>query len=177
MIRPLPATARDAALLLARVLISIVMFAHGYQNLVNGIGRTAETFTSWGVPFAIVSAAFVTVVEFMGSILLVVGAFTSLVSVLMLVIMVGAAAFVHLPNGIFVSDGGWELVGVIAAGLIALAATGPGRFSVDALIRGSHERYRRAMAEARPSTGVVASAAVSPRAAVEIRSGRSTSGR
>lgn len=177
MIRPLPATARDAALLLARVLISVVMFAHGYQNLVNGIGRTAETFASWGVPLAIVSAAFVTVVEFVGSILLVVGAFTSLVSVLMLVIMVGAAGFVHLPNGIFVSDGGWELVGVIAAGLIAIAATGPGRFSVDALIRGSRERYRRAMAEARPSTGVVVSAGISPRAAVEIRAGRSVSGR
>jgi putative oxidoreductase len=142
--RPLPLPARDWALLLARVLIGVVMFAHGYQKMViNGIGRTTEGFENLSIPLAIVSASFVTVVEFVGSVLLIAGALTPLMCGLMLVIMVGAAAFVHGANGIFISNGGWELVGVIGAGLIALAAAGPGRYSVDHVVRGRQAQHRR----------------------------------
>lgn len=151
MNRPLPASVRDLAPLVARVLIGVVMFAHGFKNLViDGIGGTARSFETLGIPLSIVSAAFVTVVEFVGSVLLVVGAGTTLVSAMMLVIMVGAGVFVHIPNGIFVGDGGWELVGVIAAALIAIAAAGPGRYSLDHLLRVQKERYRRELSQAAP---------------------------
>jgi putative oxidoreductase len=134
--RPLPPPASDVALLLARILIGVVMFAHGYQKMIiTGIGRTTDGFENLSIPLAIVSASFVTVVEFVGSALLIAGALTPLVCALMLVIMSGAAIFVHIPNGIFVANGGWELVGVIAAGLIAITATGPGRFSIDHMVR------------------------------------------
>jgi hypothetical protein len=43
--------------------------------------------------------------------------------------------FVHIPNGVFAADGGWELVGAIAALLLVLAAVGPGRWSVDHAVR------------------------------------------
>jgi putative oxidoreductase len=146
MNRALSPPARDLALLLARVLIGVVMFAHGYQKLVmNGIGRTTEGFESLSIPLAIISASFVTVVEFVGSVMLVAGALTPVVCALMLVIMSGAAIFVHIPNGIFVANGGWELVGVIAAGLIAIAATGPGRYSVDHFVRMKQQQHRRDM--------------------------------
>jgi putative oxidoreductase len=146
MNRSLSPPARDWALLLARVLIGVVMFAHGYQKLIiNGIGRTTEGFENLTIPLAIVSASFVTVVEFTGSVLLVAGTLTPVVCALMLVIMSGAAVFVHIPNGIFVADGGWELVGVIAAGLIAITATGPGRFSVDHIVRTRQQQHQRDM--------------------------------
>jgi putative oxidoreductase len=120
------------------------MFAHGYQKMViNGIGRTTEGFENLSIPLAIVSASFVTVVEFVGSVLLIVGALTPLMCALQLVIMVGAAAFVHGANGIFISNGGWELVGMIGAGLIAIMAVGPGRFSVDHVVRGRQAAHRR----------------------------------
>ena len=142
--RPLPPPVSDVALLLARILIGVVMFAHGYQKLIiNGIGRTTQGFENLSIPLAIVSASFVTVVEFAGSVLLVAGALTPVVCALMLVIMGGAAVFVHIPNGIFVSNGGWELVGVIAAGLIAMAATGPGRYSVDHIVRTRQQQHQR----------------------------------
>ena len=144
MNRPLPVPARDWALLLTRVIIGVVMFAHGYQKMViNGIGRTTEGFENLSIPLAIMSASFVTVVEFAGSVLLIAGALTPLVCALMLVIMVGAAAFVHAQNGIFVANGGWELVGVIGAGLIALGAVGPGRYSIDHLVRSRQAQHRR----------------------------------
>ena len=136
--------ARDWALLLTRVLIGVVMFAHGYQKMViNGIGRTTEGFENLSIPLAIVSASFVIVVEFAGSVLLILGALTPLMCGLQLVIMVGAAIFVHGANGIFVANGGWELVGVIGAGLVALAAVGPGRYSIDHLVRRRQAQHRR----------------------------------
>jgi putative oxidoreductase len=142
--RPLPLPVRDWALLLARVLIGVVMFAHGYQKMmINGIGRTTEGFENLSIPLAIVSASFVTVVEFLGSVLLILGALTPLMCGLQLVIMAGAAVFVHGANGIFISNGGWELVGVIGAGLVALAAVGPGRYSIDHLVRGRQAQHRR----------------------------------
>jgi putative oxidoreductase len=142
--RPLPLPARDWALLLTRILIGVVMFAHGYQKMViNGIGRTTEGFENLSIPLAIVSASFATVVEFVGSVMLILGALTPVICGLQLVIMIGAAVFVHGANGIFVANGGWELVGVIGAGLLAVGAVGPGRFSVDHLVRGRQAQHRR----------------------------------
>jgi putative oxidoreductase len=152
--RPLPEPYRDVALLLARVLLAVVMFAHGYQKMViNGIGRTTQGFESLSIPLAIVSASFVTVVEFAGSALLLLGALTPLIAACNLVIMIGAAAFVHAKNGIFIADGGWELVGVIGAGFLLLAAVGPGRFSVDHVVSRHQAQHREALAaKARPAT-------------------------
>jgi putative oxidoreductase len=147
--RPLPPPARDALLLLTRVLLGVVMFAHGYQKMIiNGIGRTTDGFERMDIPAAIVSASFVTVVEFAGSVLLLAGAATTLVCGLMGVIMVGAGIFVHIPNGIFLANKGWELVGVIGVGLLFLMAAGPGRYSVDHLVRGVAARHRERLAPA-----------------------------
>jgi putative oxidoreductase len=137
----LPGSARDVALLVARLLLGTIMFAHGYQKLViDGLGRTSQGFESMSIPIAIFSAAFVTVVEIVGGVLVVLGALLTLVAGCYLVVMVGAAAFVHVSNGIFVGDGGWELVGAIAALLLALAAAGSGRYGVDGLLRARQAR-------------------------------------
>jgi putative oxidoreductase len=159
--RPLPLPVRDWALLFARLLIGVVMFAHGYQKMViNGIGRTTEGFENLSIPLAIVSASFVTVVEFAGSVLLILGALTSIMCGLQLVIMVGAAVFVHGANGIFIANGGWELVGVIGAGLVALAAVGPGRYSIDQFIRSRQALHRREVERFHTSQPMMAQQAV-----------------
>ena len=132
MNRTLPGPAGDVVLALARLVLATIMFAHGYQKLfVDGLGRTTRGFESMSIPVAIVSAAFVTVVEVVGSVLVLAGALVTVVAACYLIVMVGAAVFVHIPNGIFAADGGWELVGAIAALLLVLAAVGPGRWSVD----------------------------------------------
>ncbi|TQM14466.1 DoxX family protein [Pseudonocardia kunmingensis] len=132
MIRTLPPSARDAALLVARLVLGVVLVAHGWQKVVtNGLGATAEGFAGMGVPLAPVSAAFAGLVELVGGVLLVAGAATALVGVLVVLDMIGAALLVHAANGVFASDGGWELVGVIGALALVLAAVGAGRFSVD----------------------------------------------
>ena len=149
MNRPLTGPLRDVALLLGRLLLGTIMFAHGYQKLmVDGIGRTTQGFESMSIPVAIVSASFVTVVEVVGGVLVIAGALLTTVAACYLVVMVGAAVFVHIPNGMFVADGGWELVGAIAALLLALAAAGSGRYGVDHVVR----TRRNAAAETAPTT-------------------------
>jgi putative oxidoreductase len=138
--RSLPAPVGDVALLATRVLLGVIMLAHGYQKLVvNGIGRTTDGFQSMSIPVAIVSASFVTVVEVVGGVLLILGLLTTVVAGCMGFVMAGAALFVHAKHGVFVSDGGWELVGSIAGALLAVAAAGPGRFTLPQVL---HARRR-----------------------------------
>jgi putative oxidoreductase len=126
-----PTPVRDSALLVSRLLLGTIMFAHGYQKLmVDGIGRTTQGFEHMSIPVAILSASFVTVVEVVGGLLLIAGLLVAMVAALEGVVMLGAAVFVHLQHGIFVADGGWELVGAIGAGLVAVAVAGPGRWSL-----------------------------------------------
>jgi putative oxidoreductase len=130
------APGRDAALLLARLVLGTILFAHGYRKLViDGIGRTSQGFEHMSIPVAIMSASFVTVVEVVGGVLLVAGLLTTLVAALEGVVMVGAAVYVHIPHGIFVTDGGWELVGAIGTALVVLAVAGPGRWSAAHLLQ------------------------------------------
>jgi len=105
--RPLPAPVGDVALLATRVLLGVIMLAHGYQKLVvDGIGRTIAGFESMSIPLAIVSASFVTVVELVGGTLLILGLLNRVVAGLMGFVMAGAAAFVHARHGVFVSRAG-----------------------------------------------------------------------
>jgi putative oxidoreductase len=149
----------DIALLVGRLLLGVVLFAHGWQKLViKGIGGTYAWFQAMGIPLAIVATSFVTVVEFVGGALLLLGALTRVVVALHILVMIGAAAFVHISNGLFAQDGGWELVGVIAACELVLAGTGAGRFSIDHLV------HRGRQARAMPTT-----AAPSPAGALTER--------
>jgi putative oxidoreductase len=137
MIRRLPGPAQDVALLVARLVLGVVLIAHGWQKLVtNGIDATITGFGRMGIPAAPASAVFATAVELLGGVLLVAGAATALVGVLVALNMLGAALLVHIGEGVFVRDGGWELVGVIGAAALALAAAGAGRLSIDHIVSG-----------------------------------------
>ena len=133
----LPQTARDALMLVARIVLGVVLIAHGWQKFAQyGIGGTASSFAQMGVPLPAVSAVFAAVVELVGGIALLAGAATVVAALLVVLDMLGAFVLVHIGNGVFVTDGGFELVGVIAAAALLLAATGPGRFSVDHALAG-----------------------------------------
>jgi putative oxidoreductase len=137
VIRTLPPSVRDAALLVARLLLGVVLIAHGWQKVFTwGLGGTAEAFTGMGVPLAPVSAAYAGIVELVGGALILVGAATAIVGVLVVLDMLGAALLVHVGNGVMASDGGWELVGMIGAAALVLAAVGAGRYSVDHALAG-----------------------------------------
>jgi putative oxidoreductase len=136
----LPAPARDLALLIARIGLGVVFIAHGWQKLVtNGVDGTAGFFASVGVPLPTVSAWFATLVELVGGGLLVLGLAVPVAGLLLAVDMIGAWLFVHRGSGVFVADGGWELVLALGVGSLVLAAVGAGRYSIDHLL-GSRTR-------------------------------------
>ena len=95
-----------------------------------------------GVPLPGVSAVFSAVVELVGGAALLLGAATVIAGALVVLDMLGAFLLVHIGNGVFVTDNGFELVWMIAATALVLIAAGPGRFSVDAALAGR----RRAVA-------------------------------
>ncbi|MFG3700213.1 DoxX family protein [Micromonospora sp. NPDC047620] len=135
----LPTTVRDVAMLLARIGVGIVFFAHGWQKLVtNGVDGTAAFFDQAGVPLPTMSAWFATGVELLGGAALILGAVVPIAGVLLALDMLGAFIFVHAGNGLFVDKGGYELVLVLGAASLLLAAVGAGRLSVDHLLTGRH---------------------------------------
>lgn len=140
---PLPAPVRDAALLLTRLALGAIFLAHGGQKLfTNGVDATAAFFGQSGVPLPTASAWAATLVELVGGGLLVLGLALPVVGVLLAADMLGAYLFVHAGNGIFVSEGGWELVLALGVTSLLLAAVGAGRFSLDHVLarRTSRER-------------------------------------
>jgi putative oxidoreductase len=137
---------KDLAVLVARVAIGAVLIAHGAQKFFTfGIAGTTDSFAGMGIPVPEAAASFAAVVELVGGAALVLGAATPVVGLLVTVNMLGALVLVHIGNGVFVDQGGFELVAALGAGALVLAATGPGAWSVDHLV-GRTLTARRAQA-------------------------------
>ncbi|HIW95698.1 MAG TPA: DoxX family protein [Candidatus Corynebacterium gallistercoris] len=134
---------RDIFTLLARLLLGTVLIAHGWQKYdewtINGV---QQNFEQMGTPAPEISAQLATYFELAGGALLILGLLVRLVGPILFVQMVGAFWFAHRDSGIFVSDGGWELVGVIGAAGLALAASGAGRISLDHLLSAPMRRRK-----------------------------------
>lgn len=128
-------TSPAIGLLVLRLALGAVLIAHGAQKIfVYGFAGTSASFTQMGVPLADLAAPIVAIVELVGGVALALGILTRPAAVLVAIDMLVAILLVHLPFGIFIEDGGLELVLLLAGGALALAATGAGRFSLDALL-------------------------------------------
>jgi len=135
MLRPLSGTPRDVALLVGRVLLGVVLFAHGFQKVfIYGFAGTTGAFTKMGVPVPSASVAYASAVELVGGGLLILGAFTTIVSVLVVLDMLGAAFTTGHYAAIFVQSQGFELEGTILVGALLLLVAGAGRYSIDHLL-------------------------------------------
>jgi putative oxidoreductase len=144
-----PPVVRDVVLLLTRVTVGLVFFAHGWQKLfTNGVDGTAAFFDQNGVPAPELSAWVAALVELVGGALLVLGLATPVVAIVLVLDMLGAYLFVHSGNGLFAQENGYELVLVLGTAALVFAAVGPGRYSLDHLVFG---RRRGAAAPSSPA--------------------------
>jgi putative oxidoreductase len=126
---------QDAALLIARVAIGVILLAHGLQKFLDyTLDGTAASFSGMGIPAPAVAAVFAATVETVGGTALIIGLVTPVVAALNVLNLLGALVIVHAGKGIFVDGGGYELVLALIAGLLVVALLGAGRFSVDHLI-------------------------------------------
>ena len=125
----------DLALLVSRVALGVILLAHGWQKLNEyTVTGTAASFDQMGVPAPTAAATFATAVELVGGAALILGLLTPVVALLNTFNLLGALVLVHAGNGVFVENGGYELVLALAAGLLVIAMLGAGTFSVDGLL-------------------------------------------
>lgn len=68
------------------------------------------------------------------------------IALLLTLNMLGALLMVHLPAGLFVESGGYELVLALGAGALAITLAGPGAFSLDKVLASKFRRFDGALA-------------------------------
>ena len=125
----------EYGLLFLRVVIGAIFFAHGSQKLLGWFGGGGvKGTTAWlgGMGFKApgVLALMVAGAESSG-LLFAFGLVTPLAALAMVSAMLVAIATVHWKNGFFAGGGGYEFNLALIAAATAVAATGPGRFSID----------------------------------------------
>ena len=108
---------KNIGLLIARIVLGVTFFLHGLAKFQGGIGGTAEFFGSIGLPGAL--AYIVAIIELVGGILMILGLFTKVISLLFIVVMLGAIGTVKLEAGFL---DGFELELALIALSIAVYA-------------------------------------------------------
>ena len=120
---------------LLRVVTGIIFLMHGQQKMFEfGIGGVTGMMTGLGVPAPGLMAIIVTLVELVGGIALILGAFTRIAALLVAIDVLVAFFLVHMPNGFFASNGGVELVLMLATAGVTLVLTGPGAMALDSML-------------------------------------------
>ena len=113
-----------------RVVVGIVFLLHGYQKLFKfGFHGVAGMLGHLGIPLPAFFAVVVTLVEFVGGILLITGVATRIAAGLVAIDMIVAILAVHLKNGFF-NPNGFEFPLTLLAATICLAIAGGGAFSL-----------------------------------------------
>jgi putative oxidoreductase len=124
-------------LLLVRVVIGLLMAAHGAQKLFGwfggyGLKTTGEFFVQLGFQPGSAFAAAASVTEIVSGLLIAFGFLGPIGPALMISVMIVAAITVHWEHGLFATNNGIELPLLYAAAAFGLALTGFGQYSLDA---------------------------------------------
>jgi putative oxidoreductase len=134
----LPAHLSDFALLVVRVIVGIIIAAHGWQKLADiGPANFGQTLlVQSGVPSPIFMGYVVTFTEVIGAILLIVGLLSRLVALVLTINLGIATLLVNVHVGLLSSTEGVgaELPLALIAGVLAILLAGPGRLSLDYLL-------------------------------------------
>ncbi len=121
---------QSCGLAVVRVVVGIVYLMHGYQKLFQvGFHGVAGMFGHMGIPLPAVSAVIVTLVEFVGGILLITGLATRIPAALNAIDMTVAILVVHLKNG-FSGPMGFEHPLTLLGACICLVLAGGGTLSL-----------------------------------------------
>ena len=121
-----------------RVPVGLIFAAHGAQKLFGwfggyGLEGTGQWMASVGFEPGYLMALLAGSAEFFGGIALVLGLLTRPAAILTAFTM-AVAMTVHLPNGLFVSNNGYEYALILLGASFALALAGGGRYAVDGFL-------------------------------------------
>ncbi len=125
---------KDFPPLLFRIVLAYGFYGPATMKLKN-FGGIVEWFTSMGMPLPKLNAFLATGTETAGFILIFLGLATRIISIPLLIVMVVAITTVHLGNGFEAGNNGFEIPTYYILMLFSLLITGPGKFSLDTLIK------------------------------------------
>ena len=140
--------------LMLRLGIGLTFFFAGLGKVLGGTDRVAGFFGSLGVPLPGVMGPFISYLELLGGLALILGVFTRVFSLLFVGDMLVALLLVGIPafGGADSIPAGWSELRtelLLLLGSLALALLGPGLLSLDAAFLG--ERPERLAGEAAPA--------------------------
>lgn len=122
-----------------RIIVGIIFMAHGSQKLFGwfgggGLAGTAQFMESLGLTPATLMAALSGGAEFFGGLALVIGLLVRPAAVALIGLLVVAILSVHIHNGLFMQNNGYEFALALLGGALAVLFEGAGRASLDAAI-------------------------------------------
>ena len=123
------AGAVNTGMLLLRLSLGILMIHHGYEKITH-FNDTAQNMPNLLGMGKTVNASLIIFAEFFCSLFLIIGIFTRLASI-PLIIAMGVALF-KAHNMDFFGDG--QVAAIFLAGFVAILFIGPGKISVDGMI-------------------------------------------
>ncbi|GAA2754053.1 putative oxidoreductase [Amnibacterium kyonggiense] len=124
--------------LLLRLTVGGLFVGHGLQKLTGafdgpGLDGVEGMMQNLEIHPPRQNAVAVAATETFGGAALALGAATPVAAAGLIATMVTAVRKVHLSNGVWNSNGGWEFNAALAAAAVAVASDGPGVVSIDAI--------------------------------------------
>lgn len=138
-LRNVSATLSPLGLAILRIVVGVIMIAHGWQKL-TAYDAWYSTLQQLGVPMLEVLAPLSVAAELAGGVGILVGLLTPIAAFGVLCQMIAAIYLVHWDFGLFASNGGFEYPLTIAAVALFLTVRGAGLISLDALLFGRAAR-------------------------------------
>jgi putative oxidoreductase len=135
-----PLSARMAALapLVVRIIVGVIMFAHGLMKLERGPAMFGQGLAEMGVPGPAFMAYVVTFTELVGGALLVLGLLSRFAALALTIDLIVAILLVKLEVGLIAPRGsggsGAELDLALIAGFLAILLAGPGPIALDRVL-------------------------------------------
>jgi putative oxidoreductase len=122
-----------------RAPLGLIFAAHGAQKLFGwfggyGLEGTGQWMASIGLEPGYLMALLAGSAEFFGGVFLLLGLLTRPTALVLAVTMLVAILSVHIGNGLFMSNNGYEFGLALLAGSVALLLSGAGRLSLDAAV-------------------------------------------
>lgn len=126
-----------------RVIAGIIFFAHGSQKLFGwfggyGLEGTGQFMESIGLSPGYLMALLAGSAEFFGGIALIIGLLVRPASAVLAVTMVVAIFSVHIANGLFMSNNGYEFALSLLAITVSLLFSGAGKLGLDRVLSRSN---------------------------------------
>lgn len=130
----------DLGLLIIRLVFGLTFAAHGTQKLFGwfggyGLAGTGGWLESIGLKPGKLMAAMAGVSELGGGLLLALGLWTPIGALLMVAAMLVAIVKVHGAHGYWITNNGFEYCAAIIAVAVGIALTGPGAYTLTALLK------------------------------------------